>query len=160
MRKYSQKISQLINVAGKINNFCIYDVEFKPPFLRVYIDNETNSVDLNACEKFIRSLMFLFQSEGIKNMECEVSSPGLERKLKKDWHFLSSIGKIVRIQTSQPVFCYDKKLEKKRQKTILSGQLLKYEDNAIRINDGFLDWIIPLDIITKAHVVFKDKNQA
>ena len=159
MQKYNQKISQLINIAGKMNHLCIYDVEFKPPILKIYIDNETHSIDLSVCEKFMRSLLFLFQSEGIKDLQCEVSSPGLERSLKKDWHFLSAIGKTIKIYTNKPVSCYDKKSEKKRQTTILNGQLCKYEDNVIKINDGFLDWIVPLNIVKKAHTVFKDKKQ-
>lgn len=153
-RNQKEKIFQLINTAGKMNNLQIYDIEFNSNLLRVYINRETNPVDLNLCGKFMKSLLFLFESEGVTNMECEVSSPGLERFLKKDWHFVSAIGETVKIHTSQPVICYDKKIAKKRKKTILYGQLCKFENNMISVNDGFLNWTIPINIITKARTVF------
>ncbi len=148
------KLNQMINTAGKMNKVRIYDIEFKANLLRVYIASEKNPVDLNLCGKFMESLLFLLESEGMKNIKCEVSSPGLERFLKKDWHFLSAVGETVKIHTSQPVTCYDKKSEKKRQKTILYGKLCKFENNIISVNDGFLNWTIPVNIITKARTVF------
>ncbi len=155
MKKYSQKILQLIDLAGKMNNLLIYDVEFKPHILKIYITNKTDSVDLSVCEKFMKSLLFLFESEGMENIECEVSSPGLERKLKKDWHFMSAVGKEVQVHTSQPVVCYDEKSERKVQTTVLKGQLCSCRDNIVSLNDGFLNWTIPMNVIKKAHVVFE-----
>ena len=159
MKQSNQKILHIINIAGKMNNLCIYDVEFKASLLRVYVDNEAGSVDLNICEKFMKTLLFLFESEGIKNKKCEVSSPGLERNLKKEWHFQAAIGKMVKIYTNQPVFCYDKNLEVEKKTTILNGQLFKFKNNQISINDGISNWIIPLNIIKKAHTVFVEKNK-
>ena len=156
MRNSRQKILQLINVAGEMNNLCIYDVEFKSSFLKIYINNKIDSIDLSICEKFMKSLLFLFESEGLENIECEVSSPGLERQLKKDWHFLSAVGRAVKIYTSEPVVCYDERSEKKYQTTILHGQLCNYKDDTVSLNDGFLNWTIPLSIIKRAHTVFKD----
>ena len=155
MKKHSQKIPQLIDLAGKMNNLLIYDVEFKSSVLKIYITNKADSVDLNICEKFMKSLLFLFESEGMENIECEVSSPGLERKLKKDWHFTSAIGKKVQVYTNQPVVCHDEKSERKIQTTLLKGQLCDYKDNTISLNDGFLNWTIPTNIIKKAHIVFE-----
>ena len=154
-----QKIIQLVSTAGKMNNICIYDVEFNPSLVRVYIESVEKHVDLHLCEKFMKALLFLFHSEKIEDMECEISSPGLERQLKKDWHFLTAVGKIVKIHTNQPVFCYDKKREKKRQATTLKGQLYKCKDNIINVNDGLLDWTVPLEVITKANIIFEDKKQ-
>lgn len=153
------KILQLVDTVGKMKKICIYDVEFKSSVVRVYIDNETHNVDLNVCEEFIRTLLFLFQSEGIEGVECEVSSPGLERKLKKDWHFQTAIGQRVKIYTSKPVSCYDKKLGKERKKTILNGKIYKYQNKAIGINDGMLEWTVPLDVIKKANVLFDIKRK-
>ncbi|MDE0518630.1 MAG: hypothetical protein OXH36_03615 [Bdellovibrionales bacterium] len=154
-----KKILQLVNTAGKMNHLRIYDVEFKASLVRVYIDNIERDVDLNLCEKLMKSLLFLFQSNNIEDVECEVSSPGVERSLKKDWHFLTAVGQTIKIRTSEPVFCYDKNQEKKRQATILSGQLCKCKDNVISVRDGLLDWTIPLDTVIKANIVFKEKQQ-
>lgn len=152
-----QTILQLIDTAAKMNHSCVYDVEFHPSLVRVYIDSDTNGVSLDLCEKFMKNLLFLFQSEGMEDIECEVSSPGLERKLKKDWHFEAAVGKTVKVQTSQTIFCYDEKSGTKRQTKMLTGQLHKYQDQTLDISDGFLEWTVPLSIITKANVVFEDK---
>ncbi len=151
-----EKILQLIHTASKINNLLIYDIEFKPALLRVFIDSKTEPVDLNLCGKFLKSLLFLLESEGLKDLECEVSSPGLERTLKKDWHFLSAIGEVVKIYTTQPVVYYDEKLNKKRKKTILQGRLSQFEGDKIILNNGSLDWTISVNIIKKARTVFEN----
>lgn len=156
MKKSIQKIFQLIDIAGEMNDLYIYDVEFKSSLLKIYINNKTDSINLQTCEKFMKSLIFLFQSEGIESIDCEVSSPGLERNLRKDWHYISAVGKTVKIYTKKPVICYDKKSEKEKQTTILYGQLCDYKDNTINVKDGFLNWTIPLNIIKKAHTVFKN----
>lgn len=155
--KKKSKILQLIDTVGKMKKICIYDTEFQSSVVRVYIDNETHSIDLNVCEDFMKTLLFLLQSEGIEDVECEVSSPGLERNLKKDWHFQAAIGKEVKIYTREPVFCYDKKLGKERKKTILNGRMYKYQDNVVSVNDGVLEWTVPLNIIKKANVLFDIK---
>ena len=158
MSEKKRKILQLINTVGKMKNLCIYDVEFKPSVVRVYIDNETHSIDLSVCEDFMKALLFLFQSEGVEDIECEVSSPGLERKLKKDWHFQAAIGQRVKICTREPVLCYDKKSGKEKRKTTLNGRIYKYQDNAVSVDDGVLEWTVPLSIIKKANVLFDMKT--
>ena len=154
-KKEIQTILQLINTAAKMNHSRVYDVEFSSSLVRVYIDNNTNEVDIDLCEKFMKNLLFLLQSEGMDDIECEVSSPGLERKLRKNWHFEEAVGKTVKIQTNEFIFCYDEKSGKKKQTKNLMGQLNKYQNQLIDIDDGFLKWTIPLNIITKANVVFK-----
>ena len=158
--KKNKHITGLINTAGKINRVQIYDVEFKFPLLRVYIDREDQGVDLDVCEKFMKSLLFLLQSENkTAGLECEVSTPGLERKLKKDRHFLKAIGETVKVYTRRPVASYDTKTEKRNPVTVFSGQLDKYRNNIIHVKNGAVRWEAPLSIITKAHIVFKEKKQ-
>ncbi len=152
--KRKKKLSTLISTAGRINNVRIYDVEFKAPFLKIYIDKPGLPVDLKTCEKFMKSLLFLLRSENMPEGECEVSTPGLERKLKNSRHFATAVGERVKIYTRRPVFSYDKKAEKQKQTTILSGQLEKYQEGVISVKDRAVDWKVPLNIITKAHVVF------
>ena len=160
IREKKSKILPLIDTAGKMKKLCIYDVEFKPSVVRVYIDNEAHCIDLNICEDFMRTLLFLFRSEGMDNIECEVSSPGLERQLKRDWHFQKAVGETVKIYTREPVFCYDEKTGKKRKKTVLNGKMYKYQDNFISVKEGVLKWLIPLSIIKKASVIFDTKTQS
>ncbi len=158
-RKRTQIILRLINTVAKMNDSRVYDVELHSSLVRVYIDNDTDGVNLNLCEKFMKNLLFLLHSEGMEEIECEVSSPGLERKLRKDWHFKSAVGETVRVQTNQPISCYDDRSGQKKQTKALIGQLHKYYNQTIDVNDGSLEWTIPLSIITRANVVFEDKSR-
>lgn len=86
----------------------IYDVEYVKEgsdwYLRVYIDKEAG-VNIVDCENVSRAL-----SEELDRVDfisdayiLEVSSPGLGRTLKKEKHFLKSIGKEVELRTYRPI---------------------------------------------------------
>lgn len=93
-------------------------------FLKVYIDNE-KGIDLDTCELFSRALSKeLDEKDPIKELYfLEVSSPGLNRKLKKDKDFEASIGKDVEIGLFT-------KLEGKKQ---FVGKLLSFDKDLMEI---------------------------
>lgn len=68
---------------------------------RVYI-TKNGGVSLEDCEKVSRLLSPIFDVEPPVSGDytLEVSSPGLERKLTKPEHFISSIGELVKIKTA------------------------------------------------------------
>lgn len=78
----------------------VYDVEYKKEgsdmCLRIFIDKE-GGVTLDELEALSRRLSDrLDEIDPIKvAYELEVSSPGIERMLKRDWHFEKAIGKKV-----------------------------------------------------------------
>ena len=80
----------------------IYDVEFVKEgglyFLRIFADRE-GGIDLDTCEEISRALSdVLDDKDPIKqNYYLEVSSPGIERKLKTSEHFKRYIGETVDI---------------------------------------------------------------
>ena len=86
----------------------IYDVEYVKEgsdwYLRAYIDKEEggNIVD---CETVSRALSEkLDEADFIEDAYIlEVSSPGLGRTLKKEKHFIRSIGQEVELRTYKPV---------------------------------------------------------
>lgn len=81
----------------------VYDVEYKKEgaenVLRVFIDSD-NGVTLDDCEKVSRALSdILDEMDPIKTAyELEVSSPGIERSLSRDWHFKKVIGKKISLK--------------------------------------------------------------
>lgn len=86
-----------------LNNGCyIYDVEFVKEggmyFLRVYADCD-GGIDLDKCEVISRALSEkLDEADPIsQNYYLEVSSPGIERKLKRKEHFDMYIGETIDI---------------------------------------------------------------
>ena len=80
------------------NGCYIYDVEYVKEgaqrFLRLYIDKEEGGVSLDDCEIVSRALSSrLDETDPIKeNYVLEVSSPGIERKLRQKEHFERYIG--------------------------------------------------------------------
>ncbi|WP_049750098.1 ribosome maturation factor RimP [Syntrophomonas wolfei] len=75
-----------------------YRKENKEQFLRVFIDKD-NGVDLDMCSQANRAIKESFDEQEIPYDYLEVSSPGLDRVLKKerDWERFS--GYRVRIKT-------------------------------------------------------------
>ena len=68
-------------------------------FLRIYIDKE-EGIDLNDCEKVSNEINdILDEADYIKEQYfLEVSSPGLERVLRKDKHLEKNIGSNIEVK--------------------------------------------------------------
>ena len=71
--------------------------------LRIFIDSDTG-VTLTDCEKVSRALSDrLDELDPIKTpYELEVSSPGIERALTRDWHFEKVLGKKINVKLFKP----------------------------------------------------------
>ena len=103
MAKIEEKVEELIK--DKIENigYTLYDVEYAKEgpnyYLRVYIDSQ-NGIDLNDCEKVSNEINdVLDEANYIKEQYfLEVSSPGIERILKKDSHLEQNIGDKVEVK--------------------------------------------------------------
>lgn len=82
----------------------IYEKEGKDFYLRIVIDSE-NGIDLNDCEKVNNEINdILDEADYIKDQYfLEVSSPGLERNLRKEAHFLAQIGNEVKLKLFKPI---------------------------------------------------------
>ncbi len=86
----------------------VYEVEYKKEgadmCLRVYIDSDSG-VTLEDCEKVSRALSDrLDELDPIKTAyELEISSPGVERLLTRDWHFHKVIGKKINVKLYNPI---------------------------------------------------------
>ena len=72
--------------------------------LRIYMDKE-EGVSLEDCAEVSRELGDLIDAEDIIDFPyvLEVSSPGLNRPLKKEHDFVRSIGKLVELTTTQRI---------------------------------------------------------
>ena len=100
MANIEEKVEELIK--DKIENigYILYDVEYAKEgpnyYLRIFIDSE-KGIDLNDCEKVTNEINDkLDEADYIKEQYfLEVSSPGIERILKKDKHLKQNIGKLV-----------------------------------------------------------------
>lgn len=103
MASIEEKVTKLLEPVIQNIGYELYDVEYakegKNYFLRIFIDNE-KGIDLNDCEKVNNSITdILDEANYIKEQYfLEVSSPGIERTLKKDKHLKQNIGKIVNVK--------------------------------------------------------------
>ena len=146
MSKIEEMVEKLVKPEIEEAGFELYDVEYakegKDLFLRIFIDNE-KGIDLNDCEKVNNAISdILDEANYIKEQYfLEVSSPGIERVLKKDKHLQQNIGKEIEIKLF-------KKDENGKKEYI--GILEKFDDNNITVNIG--DNVINIERKDIAHI--------
>jgi ribosome maturation factor RimP len=118
--------------------------------LRIFIDKE-GGVTVDDCANVNKELGYLIEAKNIIDYHyvLEVSSPGLNRPLKKEKDFIRSIGKMVKLKLSRPV--------NKRSKFI--GRLTNVREGMISllVDDGSLVEL-PLKEIDKARVKYEFNN--
>lgn len=102
MANIEEKVENLVKNKIEKIGYELYDVlylkEGKNFILRVVIDHE-NGISLEDCEKVNNEINDLLdEADYIKEQYfLEVSSPGLERVLRKDWQIKKCIGEKVQI---------------------------------------------------------------
>ena len=103
MANIEEKVEKLVEPIIEKIGYELYDVEYakegKNYFLRIFIDNE-KGIDLNDCEKVNDAITDILDEENyIKEQYfLEVSSPGIERVLRKDKHLKQNIGEQINIK--------------------------------------------------------------
>lgn len=103
MPKIEEKVESLIKNKIEDIGYNLYDVEYvkegKDYFLRIFIDKD-DGIDLNDCELASNAISDLLdKADYIKDQYfLEVSSPGIERVLRKDKHFEQNIGNEARVK--------------------------------------------------------------
>lgn len=108
MANIEEKVEKLLQ--PKINElgYELYDVEYtkegKNYFLRIFIDKE-EGIDLNDCEKVNDGIMDLLdEADYIKEQYfLEVSSPGIERVIRKEKHFDYAMGENIEVKLYKPI---------------------------------------------------------
>ena len=137
MARIEEKVEELIEESIKQLGYELYDVEYakegKHYFLRVFIDKE-EGIDLEDCEKVSNEINPLLDQENIVKEQyfLEVSSPGIERILRKEKHLQENIGKEVQINLF-------KAIDKTKQ---IEGKLKSYTQTEIIIEKGEKDFSI------------------
>ncbi|HNX28500.1 MAG TPA: ribosome maturation factor RimP [Syntrophomonadaceae bacterium] len=133
-----EKILQAVNIE-------LVAIEFardnKAVILRIYIDSE-NGVDMNLCTQATRAVKESLDKEDVFYDYLEVSSPGLDRVLKKDKDFIRYLGNKVKIKTSK---------EFNGPRTIV-GVLAAVDECCLKVNTGEQTFEIPRQYITIARL--------
>lgn len=127
MASIEEKVEKLLKAKIESIGYDLYDVEYskegKNYFLRIFIDRP-KGIDLQDCEKVSNEISNLLdEADYIKEQYfLEISSPGIERVLKKEKHLQQNIGKEVNVK----LFKKDKNGNKEYQ-----GILKEFDEDSI-----------------------------
>lgn len=115
-----------------------YTKDHGDQFIRIFIDTE-NGVDLQLCTRVTKMVREAIDSQDdIFYDHIEVSSPGIDRIIKKDKDFNRFIGHRIKIKTKELI---------DNQKSFV-GILKAVTDENLKIEIESQDMLIPRDIIT------------
>ncbi len=159
--QWMEKLESLAQEIAVREGCVLYDMDFsgtgKNRTLRIFIDKETG-IGIDECSDVAKGINEVLDAQEDlvpgESYSLEVSSPGLDRHLKKPWHFEKVIGKKVFIKTSkslESVGVTDKKW--KSAKTV--EEVLQSADaEGIRFVVKDVEFKIPYSLIEKAKLVF------
>jgi len=139
-------LEESIEIAVKGCGAELYDIvslkENENNIFRVYVTQQ-GGISLDKCAEISRMISPILDIEEPMNgkYNLEVSSPGIERKLKKPQHYKSSIGEKIKL--------------KDFDKNIIKGEILEANDDAIKIKTEHGEEIITYDEISSASTYFE-----
>ncbi|HVJ47764.1 ribosome maturation factor RimP [Desulfitobacterium sp.] len=145
-----QKVEALVKPIIQELGLELVDVEYIKEsahwYLRLYIDKE-DGIDLDDCTNVSHAVSELLDKNDPlpQAYMLEVSSPGLERPLKKEEDFIRFQGKLIRIQTKQIFQGYQE----------FTGYLVGLENEAIILEYEKEKVILPRNIIKKANLALE-----
>lgn len=150
MANIEEKVESLLEKTINKLGYELYDVEYakegKNYFLRIFID-KPEGIDLNDCEKVSNEINeILDNADYIKDQYfLEVSSPGIERVIRKDKHLKENIENQVQINLFKPI-------EGKKE---FIGILKKYDEENIEIIVEEKNIVIPRKAISLMKTVYE-----
>ncbi len=146
--KVEEKVTELILPILEEKDLKLVDIEFiqsKKPILRIYIYN-TKGTSIDDCEWVSKRIGALLDVEDIiKNSYIlEVSSPGLDRKLKKTHEYEIFKGRNIVLKTKEPI----------NERKVFKGILEGLEGDKVKISENNEILEIPLENISQAKLDF------
>ncbi len=159
MAETAESLEKLALSVVEKEGYILYDVDFieKQRKLIVTID-KPGGVSIDDCANVSRALNLLLDVENIvpgeNPYDLEVSSPGLERELKKIWHYESALDKPAKV------------VIKKGEEQESFGSLRSFKAVIDKVENGMIFFKdvensklknieVPFDVIHKAHLVFE-----
>ena len=151
MKNTEEIVKELAERAAKANGLELDDLVFqrrgRKALLRVIIDKPGGIVSLVDCEKTSRDFEALLDLEDPINCgyTLEVSSPGLDRPLKRPSDYAKYVGRLARITVK----------EKIDNRSFFVGRITKADEESVEIvadgKEGKV-FLIQFDNITKARL--------
>ena len=114
-------------------------------YLRIYIERVDGVTGIEDCVSFSEKIDPLIEDFIKDKFFLEVSTPGIERRLRKEKDFLRFKGKKIRLALKSKV----------NDKKVLTGDLVDFINNEVVVNlEGTLI-NIPLEKVKKANLIFE-----
>ena len=148
MSSRERRICDLLEPSVRGLGYELVGVEHEPcgpgSVLRVFIDRD-GGVSIDDCERASRQVGAVLDVEDPipESYVLEVSSPGIDRPLLSEAHFVRFAGCTVRLRTTQP-------MDGRRRWT---GRLIGCRKGNVVVREGEEDRLIPLDLVGKANLV-------
>ncbi len=149
MSKIKQIAEEMALPVAEALGLSLYDIEYKKDGtdwrLTFFIDKE-GGVTLTDCEDFSRQISELLDSNDPieQNYILTVSSPGIERKLTKDAHYLAVLGKEIEVK----LFAAHEGNKK------YNGILKVYENDTVTLDVDGKEIVLLLKDISAAKLVY------
>lgn len=146
----ADRVEALITPTVTELGYRVWDVEYVKEgaewYLRITLDSD-DGIDIDDCEKVSRAINpIIDEADPIEDFYyLEVSSPGLERVLRKPDHFDAAIGCEVEVRLFAPD-------ENKRKSYI--GTLVAFADEKITISEAGTEYTMSLNKISKVQTIF------
>lgn len=134
MTALEKKVEDLVRPIIENLGYEVYDViyqkEGKSNHLIIFIDKE-EGIGLNDCELVNNSITdILDEKDYIKNeYYLEISSPGIERNLRKEEHYISNLGKQIEVHLY-------KQIEGRKE---IIGKLKEYNEKYLIIEETIIE---------------------
>ena len=154
-----KRIKEIALQASSQHDCRLYDLYKNRDGLKVLIDKSDSSkkVGIQDCEKVFRSFSFLLGTEFpelSKLWRLEVSSPGIERKLREKWHFEESVGQTIRLKTSRAIDSELSEVKKTASSESLKGKLVRFSEDVLELEEEKREWKVPFSEVEFGQVIF------
>jgi ribosome maturation factor RimP len=147
-----EEVTDLAEAVTRRRNLTLWDIEMAGQpgrqIVRVFVEGTEGSVDLDTVAEVSLEI-----SRGLDLRDpiagrytLEVSSPGLERNLKRRDHFAASVGRSVVVKTTEKLYGDSHRIE---------GTIAAIEGNEVELAVEHGAVTVPFDQIKSARTVFE-----
>lgn len=150
--------TDLVEETCKEKDCIFYDTEFtKNRILRVYIDKQGTPVGLEDCTQVARSLNEKLEVKDLVpggEYQLEVSTPGLDRHLRTDWHFDRVEGQKIHLRMKRSLEELGQAHAEPKNAKQFEAIFQKREGDRLLLDFLGVEVRIPLEEVLKAKLVF------
>ncbi len=148
--RVTERVAAIIEPVIQELGFELVDVDFLTDrgrrVLRIYVDTR-EGITLDECAEVSREVGSLIDLEDLISEQyvLEVSSPGLNRPLRKEKDFIAAMGRKVKVKMRKP-------LEGRRNFT---GMLENFDNGVITLRMENNEIVLPVAEIERANIVYQ-----